>query len=207
MTTNPARKAARPAAETASPAVAREPSREVAAAPGSVIGHNSSGRLEVLSRSGRVVSRASAQSGIDQFHIPAGVIPPGWSWEWKNETVLGEPNAAYQAELAQVGWEPVMAESYPGVFMPIDYKGAIRKKGMMLMERPMVLTQEARAEDKRRADDAVGRALKKHGKLDTSGAHGVDVNDRRVAANNYVRKSIESGENIPRPVYDRQIIE
>ena len=74
---------------------------------------------------GRHVSRASARSGIDEFQVPPGVIPPGWSWEWKNYTVLGEPNKSYEAELAQVGWEPVMTESYPGVFMPVGAKGAI----------------------------------------------------------------------------------
>lgn len=185
----------RPAARTVSDGLA----------PGTVIGRNAAGRVEVMSRSGKVVSRAGARTGIDEFQVPPGVIPPGWSWEWKNQTVLGEPNKSYEAELAQVGWEPVMTESYPGVFLPVGQKGPIIRKGMILMERPMALTQEARAEDKRRADEAVGRALKKHGKLDTTGAHGVDANHEKVG--NYVRKSVESGENIPAPKYDRQVIE
>ena len=199
----PAATAAVEAPQMEAPAVAREPVR---AAPGSQIGHNSMGRAVVVTRSGREVSRASAASGVDQFHIPAGVIPPGWSWEWKNESVLGEPNPAYQAELAQVGWEPVLAESYPGVFMPKEAKGAIRRKGMILMERPEVLTIEARREEKRKADDAVGMSRRKHGaKLDTAGTHGVDVNARGVQPS--LKTSIESGANIPRPAYERLPIE
>ncbi len=212
MNTPVARKAVRPTATTSagtdtatSESVAREAVRD---SPGSVIGHNSIGRVEVVTRSGRVVSRASAVSGVDQFFIPPNIIPPGWSWEWKNYTVAGQRTPEYEAEMAQVGWEPVLAESYPGVFLPEGEKGSIIRKGMILMERPMALTHEARKEEKRRADERVGTALKKHGKLDTSGTHGVDVNDRRVAALNSIKRDYEPGANLPAgPALERMPIE
>jgi len=209
MNATVARKAVRPATTAGTPANGEPAAREaVRDAPGSVLGHNSMGRVEVVTRSGRVVSRASAVSGIDQFFIPPDLIPPGWSWEWKNHTVAGQRTPEYDAELAQVGWEPVLAESYDGIFLPAGEKGAIIRKGMILMERPAVLTQEARKEEKRRADERVGTALRKHGKLDTTGTHGVDVNDRRVAAQNYVKRDYESGANLPAgPSYDRMPIE
>lgn len=163
------------------------------------------GRVVGVRRDGSAVSRTSAISGVDQFYVPPGIIPPGWSWEWKNETVLNQADPAYAAELAQVGWEPVMAESYPGVFMPHEHKGPVRRKGMMLMERDLRLTQEAQREDKRRADDRVGTALRKHGKLDTSGTHGVDTSNRHVAA--VANKTVIDGSNLPRPSYDRIPVE
>ncbi len=165
------------------------------------IGHNSHGRVIAYSRSGQPVSRASAASGVDQFYVPPGIKPDGWSWEWKRVTVANEPDPGYAAELAQVGWEPVLAESYPGVFMPQDYKGAIMRRGLMLMERDERLTEEARREEKRRADERVGSAIAKHS-LNTQGAHGVSLDAHGARANTYVRKSVEVVD-VPPPRYER----
>ena len=186
---------------SAAPAAVAAPAREEVRRP---VQH-APGRAVVLNRAGQPVSRASAVSGVDQFYIPPNIIPPGWSWEWKNHTVLGQADPAYAAELAQVGWEPVMAESFDGVFMPIGHKGPIIRKGMILMERDIRLTQEARMEEKRRADDRVGNALRKHGKLDTSGTHGVDTSNRGIAP--VANKSVISGNDLPRPGYERIPIE
>src|SRR5690606_18695243 len=82
--------------------------------------------------------------------------PDGGGWAWKRHTVYNAPDPTYQAALARDGWEPVMAENYPGVFMPVDYKGPVVIDGLMLMERPAALTEEARLEEKRKADAAIG---------------------------------------------------
>lgn len=206
----PVRKAVSPAQTPA-----REPVRQMANGStqdgDDVPTHTPDGRVIARTRSGKIVSRTSVGSVLDEFYIPPEIIPPGWSWEWKNETVLGKSDSAYQAKMQQVGWEPVMLEAHPGVFDLAENadgtpkKGPVRRNGMILMERDIRLTQEAQREEKRKADERLGMATKKHTKLDTSGTHGVDVNHRGVQQNTYARKSIET--NIPREPYERMPIE
>lgn len=89
--------------------------------------------------------------GTDEFYIDPSKIPAGWSYEWKTRTVIGKEDPAYQVALAQAGWEAVPASRHPE-YMPKGYAGAeIERKGMVLMERPLELTQEAANRDLRRA--------------------------------------------------------
>lgn len=91
----------------------------------------------------------------DDFYIPASDVPAGWTYEWKRKTLLGQEDPAYQVQLAQRGWEPVPAYRHPS-YMPVGYKGAtIERKGMILMERPLEITQEARDFEIRKARNQV----------------------------------------------------
>lgn len=133
------------------------------------------GRAVALNRAGVPIQRVAAETGVNQFYIPPHLPPPGWSWEWKEETVIGEVRHGEAARQAQVGWEPVMADSYPGIFMP-EYddkgqpvKGPVRRGGLMLKERPMALTLEAMHEEKRKADEKIGAARHQYSRLDTRG--------------------------------------
>lgn len=148
-------------------------------------------RAVAYRRDGTPVWRHGAASE-DRLHIDPSLIPEGWTWEWKRFTVYNAPDPAYQAALARDGWEPVLAENYPGVFMPVDYKGPVIVDGLMLMERPSVLTEEARAEEKRKADAAI------NGQLGITLPHGVPVgNIAEAPRQTYVRKHQEH--NMPRP--------
>ena len=70
-------------------------------------------------------------------------------------TVLGKEDPAYQVSLARTGWEAVPAKRHPEM-MPHDYKeAAITRRGMILMERPKEITDEARNIEKKRARDQV----------------------------------------------------
>ena len=89
--------------------------------------------------------------GNDEFYIELGIIPDGWSYEWKTRTILGAEDPAHQVALARKGWEIVPASRHPEL-MPMSYKGVeITRKGMVLMERPMEITQEAKDASLRRA--------------------------------------------------------
>ena len=89
--------------------------------------------------------------GHDEYYIELGIIPDGWSYEWKVRTVLGAEDPAHQVALARKGWEVVPASRHPEL-MPMGYKGVeITRKGMVLMERPMEITQEAQNASLRRA--------------------------------------------------------
>jgi hypothetical protein len=84
----------------------------------------------------------SMDDGVDDFRAPEA--PPGWSYEWKRKLNLGAEDPAYQVELARKGWEPVPTSRHPA-FMPDGGRHPIiERKGMVLMERPLELTEEAR---------------------------------------------------------------
>ena len=87
--------------------------------------------------------------GIDEFRAP--MAPDGWTYEWKNKTVAGMDMHSYQVELARRGWEPVPVSRHPEM-MPMESKSVvIERKGMLLMELPTELVQEAKMAEKRRA--------------------------------------------------------
>jgi len=91
--------------------------------------------------------------GTDEFLAPTP--PDGWTYEWKTKTVLGQENPAYQVQLQRTGWEPVPTSRHPQM-MPGDHKYAnIERKGMILMERPKVITDEVVAIDRKRARDQI----------------------------------------------------
>jgi hypothetical protein len=90
----------------------------------------------------------------DDFYIDPAKIPDGWSYEWKRKVVAGLLDPAYEVELAQEGWEPVDASRHPEM-MPIGYQGAIERKGMILMERPLEITEMFRQRAIAEAREAV----------------------------------------------------
>lgn len=76
----------------------------------------------------------------DEFRIEPGMIPDGWSYEWKRRTVLNAEDPAYQVGLSATGWEPVERGRHPEM-MPEGWSGkTIERKGMVLMERPKEIT-------------------------------------------------------------------
>ena len=102
------------------------------------------GTLVVLKRDGTEFIRK--QRSNDPWAIPPGVCPDGWTWEWKTETVINQEFSEHQNTMLNAGWEPVQAEACPGTFMPVGAKGAIRRDGMLLMERRKELTDAYNAE-------------------------------------------------------------
>ena len=95
-------------------------------------------------------SSGSSEDG-DKFWIDPDTVPEGWSYEWKVRTVLNAENPAHQLELQRRGWTPVPANRHPEK-MPAGWKGqTIEMDGMILMERPKEITDEAINERHRRA--------------------------------------------------------
>jgi len=102
-------------------------------------------------RAAELRGHADVDEGNDEYFVEPGVIPTGWSYEWKMKTVLGAEDPAHQVALARKGWEYVPVSRHPEM-MPIGYKGnEITRKGMVLMERPLEITEEVRAAELRRA--------------------------------------------------------
>lgn len=139
----------------------REPERS--AAP--VTRRGEDGRMEVVLPTGEVLRR-NRTGTVDAFYVPPNLIPSGWSYQWNVVTVTGERQVAAQVNAMENGWRAVPAERHDGIFMPPGFKGPIERDGLMLMERPAVLTEEAQYEEQRKADglinmqkEAIGAAL------------------------------------------------
>lgn len=93
--------------------------------------------------------------GTDDFYIPPGAIPDGWSYEWKRRTIYNQEDPAYQVHLARTGWEAVPATRHPEM-MPANGKyQTIERKGMVLMMRPKSITDEFRRIDQKAARDQI----------------------------------------------------
>ena len=90
----------------------------------------------------------------DEFYIDPRMIPEGWDYNWKRHTTAGQEDETYATELRQAGWDPVPAERHP-TLVPIGAKGAIMRKGMILMERPMEISDMAKQRELSTAREAV----------------------------------------------------
>ena len=109
----------------------------------------------------------------DKFWAPEP--PNGFDYQWKTKTVLGEEQHSYIVELARQGWEAVPLSRHPEM-MPNGWHGeTIEVEGLVLMERPSILTQEARAQEAHAAREAV---MTKEAQLRTG--RGSDLGPREV---------------------------
>ena len=123
-------------------------------------------------------------SGLDRDKYWAPPPPDGWDYQWRLKSVMGrdEIDQIRQDELN--GWEAVPLSRHPDL-MPKGWQGStIEVGGLVLMERPLVFTQEARAEEKRAAREAV---VTKEQQMKSG--RGDDLGPRRV---NAFRKSHEA---------------
>lgn len=109
----------------------------------------------------RKVRRGGGEKSI--FDLPddlqAELDGKGLSAEFKRTNYFGkdeEPD--YHIELMENGWEPLSLKSFPAFakLMPKNWnKDTFEKRGQILMVRPKELTEEARAEEKKKADERV----------------------------------------------------
>lgn len=93
--------------------------------------------------------------GTDDFYINQADVPPGWEYEWKRKLLLGAEDPAYQVALARAGWEPVPTSRHPSYMPNQGSHPVIERKGMILMERPSEISDEARAIELRKARNQV----------------------------------------------------
>jgi hypothetical protein len=77
------------------------------------------------------------------FDLPLDQIPSHLSYEWKRWSVVGQHDPFYISQMRKQGWEPVRPSAHPDWVPPGYSEDQIVKGGMILMERPKELTQEA----------------------------------------------------------------
>lgn len=84
---------------------------------------------------------------IDPYQIPPEIIPVGWVYQWCRQSVFNEPDLANMTHMRENGWTPVPCERHEGMYMAPGHRGDIVRGGLILMERPKELSDEARAEE------------------------------------------------------------
>jgi hypothetical protein len=98
----------------------------------------------------------------NRFHIDPAMIPDGSSYEWKRLSVFDKEDRQHQVHLARNHWVPVPAGRHPELSGEApDSKKSIVIDGLILMERPSYLTDEAHEEDQRNAFDQVGTQMQR----------------------------------------------
>lgn len=106
------------------------------------------------------VRRRARDAAANPFHIDSGEVPEGYSWEWKRMSTAGQDDQEHQISLQEDGWLPVLwcdrieTKRPPGI-TSVMLRDPVRRKGMMLMQRPVELTREAQIEDAQAASDQV----------------------------------------------------
>lgn len=113
-----------------------EPREEVREAPRQASSHPDGVRL----------TRARKRTD-DQFYIDKRIIPQGMDYNWKRESCFGQPDPYHMNGLRENHWSPVPDGRHAGLIT--------KMRGMVLMERPKYLSDEAKQEDLREAIDQV----------------------------------------------------
>ena len=125
-------------------------------------------------------------------------------YQWNVWSVLEKENRSERARMYNAGWRPVPADRHDGVFLPPGSKGDIVIGGLILEERPVELSDEARLEDKIAADEQVNGSRRQFGFAPTApGFEGADKsNSPHVRNNTFVRTSMVHVDDAPRPKYE-----
>jgi hypothetical protein len=103
-----------------------------------------------------------------RYFIDPAIIPDGMDYQFKALTVMGEEMREHQIRLARDGaWDPVPASRHPDLMGKYldknDPAQAIIIGGQILMERPKIYSQQAEAENRQKARDAVTGQFKSLG--------------------------------------------
>ena len=189
--------AAPPAQAAAQPTV-RGPSIDRASPQFSPL-PSANGRAVAVGRGGEQLSRRRTISS-DQFYINPEWVPQDWDWQWNVYEVLGQPQTASRIGMAENGWRPVTADRLPGLFMPEGYSGPIIRDGLILEERPMALTLEAKREEGMKASKLVSDQMEQL-MLSKRGALGDGFSDdsKYRGVGPVARTTIAPAPDAPRP--------
>jgi hypothetical protein len=118
--------------------------------------HEESSRDRAARRAAEIIGHleGALDEGQDELALDTIAVPDGWTYEWKRQTVFGKSDPAYDTKLARTGWEPVPADRHPAM-MPKGTRGQITRDGLVLMERPKVITDRVKQIMYERARGAV----------------------------------------------------
>lgn len=104
------------------------------------------------------------RTGSNRFEFDRDVIPDGMDYEWKRKSMFGAEDIENMINLDQNGWSPVPADRHPELMgRRAVVGGEIVRGGLMLMERPVEITEEARELDTFAARSQVAQQVQRLG--------------------------------------------
>ena len=159
---------------------------------------------EVVGRNGEILTRRTEDGG-DRFEIPARLKEKGWDYQWIAQDVVGNRDVVMDLnhQMHETGWRPVEAGNIGKHMMPPGHVGPIIRGRQMLCERPSVMGDWARTEEKRKAvqqmrdrDEALMGGKAKLNSLPGQGIPVMGTGDREGRA---VRMQIDPALDVPMP--------
>ena len=123
--------------------------------------------LEMRGRTRTNHLRKDDADEVDPKYIPPELIPEGWTFQWKNVTVLGQPIEelvpGYRATMEMNHWEPVPAALLRSI-LPRSYTGrTVEMGGQMLMMQQTYLAEQSKSRNEKNANDLMQSSAKKLG--------------------------------------------
>jgi hypothetical protein len=123
--------------------------------------------------------------------------------QWVTDSVHGKSEPQMRNSFEVNAWEPVLSDMFDGVFDGMftrkGHKGEIEFGGLILMWRPMELTEEAREEDRKaqQAQLSAQAAMIKGGQGIAGLASGFEADHPTAIAGNKLTRSIKPPMEIP----------
>lgn len=111
-------------------------------------------RAQTSSKAAKAKYDALPDDDDDRLKISKAEIPDGMDYMWVTDSVLGQPMPQRRNRFMRRGWKPVPSSRHPHL-MPAGFEGEINIEGLVLMERPMELTMEARRRERMKASEQV----------------------------------------------------
>lgn len=153
----------------------------------------------------RVRKNAAMRSLLD---IPAEIVDglkaEGIDLQWVTDSVLGKPDPQTRQAFEINCWEPVTGQMFNGTFDGMyakkGYAGEITYDGLVLMWRPMELTEEARQEERQAqlGQLAAQQNMIKGGQGIQGLASGFEAAHPSAIRGNVVERSIKAPMDIPK---------
>ncbi len=126
-------------------------------------------------------TRRSKLAYVNELYINPKEIPDGFTVEWKRYAIHGKVDDEHHLGLEQDGWEYAQPKDFPSRCGK-NHKGeVIKHKDLVLMIRPIELTQEAHQEDSRNAKSQVKTKFQELGLSGQGEAPRVDGYGRPMA--------------------------
>jgi len=112
----------------------------------------------------RVPQRILIRTPGNRYDFDRSRIPPGMDYGWKRKSFMGFEDIEHMVNLEANGWTPVPPERHPELTGSRLQKGAeIVRGGLMLMERPAEISEDARELDGAFARQQVADHMKRLG--------------------------------------------
>lgn len=150
------------------------------------------GRDSVV-RSSEKKTRRSKLDHVDELYVDPKEIPDGFTIEWKRHMTLGKIDQEWLIGLEKDGWEPAQPKDFPSRVGRNFTGNIVTHKDLILMIRPVELTNEAKHEEKVNAHRQVKTKFEEIGMAKSGEAPRVDSAGRSLTKVNVSYDKIPVG--------------